>query len=61
MSPTGIAFRSILVPTDFGEPAKHALEIALALAAKFDAKVTLLHACWMPPWTYRRQPQLCGP
>ena len=47
-----IAFKNILVPTDFGAPAKHALQVALALAEKFDANVTLLHACWTPPWTY---------
>ena len=37
------AFRHILVPTDFGEPAERALETASAFAAKFDAKLTIVH------------------
>jgi nucleotide-binding universal stress UspA family protein len=36
-------FKHILVPTDFGEPAQHALDVALEVAAKFDASVSLLH------------------
>jgi universal stress protein A len=42
-------FDHILVPTDFGEPAKHARELALTLARKFDAKITLLHVYYVPP------------
>jgi nucleotide-binding universal stress UspA family protein len=34
----------LLVPTDFGEPAERALDIALTIASKFSSKVTLLHA-----------------
>jgi nucleotide-binding universal stress UspA family protein len=37
-------FKRILVPTDFGEPAEHALDIAIELATKFGASITLLHA-----------------
>jgi nucleotide-binding universal stress UspA family protein len=36
-------FKHILVPTDFGEPAEHALDVAIEIARKFDAKLTLLH------------------
>jgi nucleotide-binding universal stress UspA family protein len=36
-------FKHILVPTDFGEPAEHALDVAIELARKFDAKLSLLH------------------
>jgi nucleotide-binding universal stress UspA family protein len=35
--------KNILVPTDFSEGAKAALDYAVALAAKIDAKVHLLH------------------
>lgn len=43
------AFSHIFVPTDFGEPAERALDVAIALASKFDAKITLFHASWLPP------------
>jgi nucleotide-binding universal stress UspA family protein len=43
------AFKHILVPTDFGEPASRALDLAIALASKFESKLTLFHASWMPP------------
>jgi nucleotide-binding universal stress UspA family protein len=39
----GSMFKHILVPTDFGEPADHALDVAVELARKFDAKLSLLH------------------
>jgi nucleotide-binding universal stress UspA family protein len=45
-------FTHILVPTDFGEPAERALDVAIALAVELDAKVTLFHASWMPPTAY---------
>lgn len=41
-------FRHILVPTDFGDASERAREIALELARRFDARVTLLHV-WMVP------------
>lgn len=47
-----IAIRHVLVPTDFGEAAGTALEYALALAKKFDARVTLLHAFAFPVTDY---------
>jgi nucleotide-binding universal stress UspA family protein len=47
-------FKHILVPTDFGEPAEHALEIASGLAAKFGSKLSVLHVYQvflpMPYW-----------
>ena len=42
----------LLVPTDFGEASNAAIELALALASKLDAEVTLLHATWLPPVYY---------
>lgn len=45
-------FKHILVPTDFGEAAGHALECAIEIAAKCGAKLTLFHASWLPPAAY---------
>ncbi len=45
-------FEHILVPTDFGEPAEYALEIAIEIAKKFGSKITLLHVTWFPPLAY---------
>lgn len=36
-------WKNILVPTDFGEPAQHALEIGIELSRRFDAKLTIVH------------------
>jgi nucleotide-binding universal stress UspA family protein len=44
-----MAFKHLLVPTDFSEPANHALRYAVEEAALHDAKVTLLHV--LPPDT----------
>jgi nucleotide-binding universal stress UspA family protein len=41
-----MAFRSILVPVDYSEPSRRALELALSLAD--DAEVTVIHA-WDRP------------
>jgi len=38
-----MAFRHVLVPTDFSEPANHALRVAMEEATLHNAKVTLLH------------------
>jgi nucleotide-binding universal stress UspA family protein len=38
------AFRHLLVPTDFEDSAEHALDLAMTLASKFKAKLTLVHA-----------------
>jgi nucleotide-binding universal stress UspA family protein len=40
--------KTILVPTDFSEPSKVALEYAVMLAKKLDAKVHLVHAYELP-------------
>jgi nucleotide-binding universal stress UspA family protein len=45
-------FRHILVPTDFGECAEQALEVAIGLATKLDAKLTLIHVCELPVSAY---------
>lgn len=45
-------FQHILVPTDFGEPAQHALEAAIMIARKFEASITLFHAYYLPPLAY---------
>lgn len=45
-------FKNILVPTDFSEPAEQAVEMAISLALKFDAKLTLLHVYSVPTSYY---------
>lgn len=45
-------FRHILVPVDFGEASEPAVDLALAIAMRFDAIVTLFHASWLPPYVY---------
>jgi nucleotide-binding universal stress UspA family protein len=39
-----------LVPLDFSEHANQALVYAMALAAKLQARLTLLHVIYTPPW-----------
>lgn len=41
--PTGLEFRKLLVPVDFSECSRHALDCALALGAKDDAAIDVLH------------------
>jgi len=41
--PAGLNIKSILVPIDFAEPSKKALEYAVAVAEQFGAQVNLLH------------------
>lgn len=43
-----VTFKHILVPTDFGEVATHAADVACELAVKFGAKVTLFHVWTIP-------------
>lgn len=43
-----LAFRKILVPTDFNETAETALHYAKALARQFDAALHVLHVCEDP-------------
>lgn len=40
---TRVAFKNILVATDFSEVSQHALLHALALAKRFDARLTVVH------------------
>lgn len=47
-----MTFQNILVPTDFGEASQHATDLALTMALRFDAKVTLLHVAALPPYYY---------
>jgi nucleotide-binding universal stress UspA family protein len=47
-----MTFRNLLVPTDFGAPARRALDIAIDLAGKYDAEITLLHAFMIPVTGY---------
>lgn len=46
------AFRSLLLPTDFGEPSAHAVELAIELALQSDAKLTLAHFWEVPGYPY---------
>ncbi|MFO0662918.1 MAG: universal stress protein [Polyangiaceae bacterium] len=43
------SFKRILVATDFSEASRGAVDTALTLASSLDARVTLMHAAWMPP------------
>ena len=45
-------FHHILVPLDFEDPSQEALDVALALALTFDAKLTVLHAWDLPVYSY---------
>lgn len=45
-------FRNILVPTDFGDASERAQVLALDLARRFDARVTLLHVWSVPSAAY---------
>ena len=47
-----VAFRQILVPTDFGKYAGRALDVAVELSEKFDASLTLLHVYEIPIYAY---------
>jgi nucleotide-binding universal stress UspA family protein len=49
--PPGVISR-VIVPTDFGEPAAQALEVAIAVAAKYEAAITLVHAYELFPHPY---------
>lgn len=45
-------FKHIVVPTDFGEIAEHAVDMAVDLAAKYGAKLTLVHVYAIPTPAY---------
>lgn len=42
----------ILVLTDFEEPSKNALDFALSLAEKLEARITIMHVCAIPDSAY---------
>ena len=46
-----ISFQRILAPTDFGDAAMHAADVACAFAERDGGSVTLVHA-WLAPPTY---------
>jgi nucleotide-binding universal stress UspA family protein len=50
LSRSMFALRRILVPIDFSEASKAALERAFGLAERFGASVTVLHAWDLPPY-----------
>ena len=45
-----MAAQRFLVPIDFSEYANQALEYAIGLASKLEARLTLLHVMQSPPW-----------
>jgi nucleotide-binding universal stress UspA family protein len=45
-------FKHILVPTDFGDIAEHALDLAIDLAKQYGAKLTLAHVYSIPTPAY---------
>jgi nucleotide-binding universal stress UspA family protein len=47
-----MAFKTILVATDFSETSKNALELGLVLAKQFGASLTLVHAWEVPAYAY---------
>jgi nucleotide-binding universal stress UspA family protein len=47
-----MSFRRILVASDFSEPSERALDLAIGLALKFDADLTLVHSWEAPAYSY---------
>jgi nucleotide-binding universal stress UspA family protein len=47
-----LTVQRILVPTDFSEPAHEALDLAIAYAQKFGARLTLMHAHELPTYVF---------
>jgi nucleotide-binding universal stress UspA family protein len=47
-----VPFQHILVPVDFGESSREALVVALGVARRFDARVTLGHTWEIPAMAY---------
>ncbi len=45
-------FANILIPTDFGEPAREATDFAVGLAKTFESKLTLVHGFEVPAYAY---------
>ncbi|HEY3666828.1 MAG TPA: universal stress protein [Polyangiaceae bacterium] len=47
-----MTFRHILVATDFSDSAERAVEVAIEMARKFDAELTVVHVWDVPPTGY---------
>lgn len=47
-----IKFKNILVPIDFGDPSKHAVEVGTELAKQYGASLALLHTWELPTYAY---------
>jgi nucleotide-binding universal stress UspA family protein len=45
-------FKHILAPTDFGESSQQALDAAIELAARLEAKLTIVHCYEIPAYAY---------
>jgi nucleotide-binding universal stress UspA family protein len=45
-------FKHILVPTDFSASSSRAVEVAIGMAKRFDAELTLLHVWELPAYPY---------
>jgi nucleotide-binding universal stress UspA family protein len=45
-------YQHILVPTDFSESSRRALDTAVSLALAFGAKLTITHSCEVPGYAY---------
>ena len=45
-------FQHILVPTDFSPSSEAAIEVAITLAQRFKAELTLLHVWQLPVYPY---------
>ncbi len=53
-----IAFTHVLAPIDLGEATREVLDQAVTMARPFGAKVTVLHAFFVPPLTYANELQV---
>lgn len=49
---TMVEFKHILVAVDFGDSSEEAMEMAIELAHKFGASLTLVHTCEVPAYLY---------
>ena len=49
-----VSFKSILVPVDFGDSSKEALDVAIELAKRFGSALTLVHTWEIPFYGYGR-------
>lgn len=45
-------FKHVLVPVDFGDSSRAALDVAIDLAKRYGASLTLVHCCEIPAYGY---------